>query len=269
MEKEVYPPHQVAPIEVEEMARTMVNPPCRSRRRPNGFTLIELLVVVSIIALLVSILMPALGKAKERAKIAVCASNQHQLAVAVHLYGSDYNGHLPGPPGYRANVLNTFHVENTNDCFLLYEYCGVPKAFYCPSSKFQFDTPVGSDQTYFRFIHNDGEWTCYLSYNCFISGQEYPGIYEDIPKKLDDPGSWVTWTDYDCYRISDGTFDAMYWQSNHPGNFGAYDERPPTNPERWGINVATLDGAVKWRNEGKTEDRYPIFGQVGIWWTRF
>ena len=58
----------------------------------NGFTLIELLVVISIIALLISILLPALSKAKERAKIALCSSNLHQYGLAIHSYAAEYDG---------------------------------------------------------------------------------------------------------------------------------------------------------------------------------
>ena len=60
-----------------------------------GFTLIELLVVVSIIALLVSILLPALGKAREVARVAVCASNQRSTGLAMHSYTGDYDGRFP------------------------------------------------------------------------------------------------------------------------------------------------------------------------------
>ena len=65
----------------------------RGRRR--GFTLIELLVVVSIIALLVSILLPALSKAREQAKAVVCLSRMKSVALGVALYTHDYDDFLP------------------------------------------------------------------------------------------------------------------------------------------------------------------------------
>jgi prepilin-type N-terminal cleavage/methylation domain-containing protein len=67
-----------------------------SIRRQLGFTLIELLVVVAIIALLISILLPALGRAKAQARTVVCLSNMKQLAMAFIYYTDEYDGHLPG-----------------------------------------------------------------------------------------------------------------------------------------------------------------------------
>ena len=64
-------------------------------RRAKGFTLIELLVVVSIIALLVSIMLPALSKAREAARRAVCAANLHQVALGLVLYIADNDDYLP------------------------------------------------------------------------------------------------------------------------------------------------------------------------------
>lgn len=66
------------------------------------FTLIELLVVVAIIGILMSILMSSLSKAREEAKIALCLSNNRQLAVAQITYCSDESGFFPptSGPGY-------------------------------------------------------------------------------------------------------------------------------------------------------------------------
>ena len=60
----------------------------------NGFTLVELLVVVAIIALLVSILLPALSKAKEQALTTICATKQHNLIIAWTNYAEDHDGRI-------------------------------------------------------------------------------------------------------------------------------------------------------------------------------
>ena len=62
---------------------------CGQRRPPIGFTLVELLVVVSIIALLISILLPSLKKAREQAKVTVCLANLKGIATASLVYASD------------------------------------------------------------------------------------------------------------------------------------------------------------------------------------
>ena len=70
----------------------------RRKNQPHAFTLIELLVVVSIIALLVSILLPALGSAREAARMTVCSTNLRSVGMAIIYYADDNDNVLP--PGF-------------------------------------------------------------------------------------------------------------------------------------------------------------------------
>jgi prepilin-type N-terminal cleavage/methylation domain-containing protein/prepilin-type processing-associated H-X9-DG protein len=79
--------------------------PVVSDRRPVGFTLVELLVVIGIIAVLISILLPALGNARKSANTVKCASNLRSIVQGVNLYASQWSGAIPGGPWTSASMV--------------------------------------------------------------------------------------------------------------------------------------------------------------------
>ncbi|MEM9167823.1 MAG: prepilin-type N-terminal cleavage/methylation domain-containing protein [Planctomycetota bacterium] len=103
----------------------------RGRR---GFTLIELLVVIAIIALLIGILLPSLGRARETGRSVVCASNQRQFGVAFEGYGSDNRDRLPPHSFADPDLVSPTGLMNAKRAWCVAEVAGSPEQVFLASS---------------------------------------------------------------------------------------------------------------------------------------
>jgi prepilin-type N-terminal cleavage/methylation domain-containing protein/prepilin-type processing-associated H-X9-DG protein len=121
------------------------------KRKP-GFTLIELLVVIAVIAVLMGILMPALGRAREQAKQTVCTAHCNALAMCFRLYAEDYDGRLPSTPNQglwdnaweQPVILKEYDYLKDDNAYWGIAYKPYAKSkdiFHCPSQKRVDDWP--------------------------------------------------------------------------------------------------------------------------------
>lgn len=123
-------------------------------RRSKGFTLIELLVVVAIIALLVSILLPALGRARELARQAVCQSQLNSIGKAFTLYKADNKDRYPQLPNAKRI---TDYDEGDNSFYPTADFAVADHPDSIPALKTSEWSP-DSDEDDMTFLNDDEDW---------------------------------------------------------------------------------------------------------------
>ncbi len=246
----------------------------------NAFTLIELLVVIAIIAVLAALLLPVLGKAKEKGRQVQCVNNLKNLQLSWLMYADDHDGWLPKNhatdfagkqaiyPSWTAGWMDYMNTnrDNTNTWLLLNNpfgsiggYTRTAAIYKCPSDRSYVDMGGGRHgrvRSYAlnSFLGMDGTFVSGTGDDFFAAANRLADIVNPPPAKM------FTFIDEHEDSINDPTF------MNTGLNDGAITDLPASRHAGAGV-LAFVDGHVETRKWLDERTRKPVVREAffGEW----
>jgi type II secretory pathway pseudopilin PulG len=264
-----------------------------------GFTIVELLVVITVIALLITLILPSVDKARERARRVVCAANQRSFHIAAATYANDNGAYLPQPAMDYDRPTNNYVWGNSGSalCLVWNDFAtqnnnGYPPQNFCTglwqlvhgAYNTNFTASNGKLAADYVYINNFKAGYCPSMDNPYPNtSYRTPGVFQSKAYAIDIDYRFNTWDPQpygyypgaqyrkDCLNLASPWLplfeEADNYRMTSPDGSSSYI-RPNTAgggwTEKWshleGGNVTRFDGSGKWVNNSIVPGAYSFYG---------